>query len=163
MMAVAMMLLLRFGGEEAIAEDLRMQIFANSWAGLVDRLPFGAGLGSFVPVYPLYEAPEQIARYYINSAHNEYLEFLLETGLPGLALLALLGLALLRGFARTPFAQATFLALLGLMVHSMLEYPLRTYAIVLPAMWMLAIVLSEREHAAPEARMTATGGNGYAL
>ena len=46
-------------------------------------------MGTFVPVYAMFEKPENIlANTYVNRAHNDFLELWLESGLLGLALMA---------------------------------------------------------------------------
>ncbi len=103
----------------------------------VDHLPFGTGLGTFVPVYAGYEKPETISTTYVNHAHDDYAELLLETGIPGAALLA----AWLLWYARrsrtvwSSEASAGVLARAGtviigvVLVHSLVDYPARTAAI----------------------------------
>ena len=46
-------------------------------------MPVGAGLGTFVPVYAMFEKPEQVSLFYVNRAHNDVLELWLETGVAG--------------------------------------------------------------------------------
>ena len=50
-------------------------------------MPLGSGLGTFVPVYAMFEKPEDAQDTYVNRAHNEILEIWLETGMLGLALI----------------------------------------------------------------------------
>lgn len=142
LLGVALFLLMRFGGDNTVPEDARWQIFANTWRAALDHLPWGAGMGSFVLIYPAYEPVEQLTSRYVNRAHNEYLEFFLETGVLGLALM-LLGLwVLFTGFARTPFAQAAMISILAVAVHSIVEFPLRTMAITVPLAWLFAVATS---------------------
>lgn len=51
--------------------------------------PVGTGMGSFVNGYYLLEKPGDVRDYYFNSAHNEYLQLLLEGGAPALVLLVI--------------------------------------------------------------------------
>lgn len=53
--------------------------------------PWGAGFGSFEHIYPIFEPIEKIERRYLNQAHNDLMQFLIEGGLPA-ALLLLAGL-----------------------------------------------------------------------
>ncbi len=74
---------------------------------------------------------------WVNHAHNDYLELLLETGLPGLLLmLAFLGWFVFQTTRvwRSPFAslfaKAATIAAAAILVHSIVDYPLRTAGIV---------------------------------
>ena len=51
-------------------------------------MPVGSGVGTFVPVYQLFEPPQDFhANTHLNRAHNEFAELLLETGIFGFALM----------------------------------------------------------------------------
>ena len=102
----------------------------------------GSGLGSFVPAYAGFEQRETTFPAYVNHAHNEYLELWLEAGWPGLALLAgclgmwfWLGLRVWRGADEPPphgvlLARAAWLSLSLMLLHSVVDYPLRTPALI---------------------------------
>jgi hypothetical protein len=114
-----------------------------TWKAARDLLPFGSGVGSFVPVYQLYETPAlALPGFYINRAHNELLDVTLETGLAGLLLIGLfcfwLGLRLIkiwRADTAWPLpvdallARAAGCAIVLVLAHSLVDYPLRTAAI----------------------------------
>ena len=110
---------------------------ALTFKAAVDHLPFGTGLGTFVPVYAGYEQPETISSTYVNHAHDDYAELLLETGLPGLALLAA-WLIWYAGRSRSlwsseadtgALARAGTVIIGVVLVHSLVDYPARTAAI----------------------------------
>lgn len=102
-----------------------------------DSFPAGTGLGTFANVYRRYQDPQQASREYVNHAHNDYLEVALELGAVGI----LLVLIFLFWFMRRSFAiWRTDVpgALLGragsviigiVLLHSLVDYPLRTSAI----------------------------------
>ena len=108
------------------------------------NLPFGSGMGSFQPVYSMNEAPQDmILNTYLNRAHDDPAEVLLEAGLLALVPLALFLLWYVRravviwtrpleGAASldTAIAKASTLVLLVVAAHSLLDYPLRTGAIM---------------------------------
>ena len=106
-------------------------------AAALDFAPLGSGLGTFVTVYPRYEDPAHVEMTYMNHAHNEYLQIALETGLPGLVLLAMFMAWWVRrtvSFWRDPehgdvFVQAATIASAAILVHSIVDYPIRTTAI----------------------------------
>lgn len=96
----------------------------------------GTGLGTFPAVYAMHEDPAQVDRTIVNHAHNDYLEWALELGLPGaLLILLLLGWWAVRAAApwsqRAPaaYARAASIASAALLAHSIVDYPLRTAAL----------------------------------
>ncbi len=99
-------------------------------------LPFGSGLGTFIQLYPQLDNGVASA-VYVNHAHNDWLEFLLEGGLPAIALLGLFVVWWARhaffawrdGGTRARFARAASVASGLVMLHSVVDYPLRTPAL----------------------------------
>lgn len=130
----------------------RQEILANS-IQLFDKFGLtGTGLGTFEKAYRLIERPDQVSRYYVNHAHNDYLELAVETGLPGIILILLL-LAwwgrsiweLAHSPAADQFALAGAIASAALLLHSAVDYPLRTAAMsAVFAMSLMLIVQSRR-------------------
>lgn len=101
-------------------------------------LPVGSGLGSFDPVYRSVEPLERLDSTFFNQAHNDYLEIWLETGWLGIALLV----AFLVWWARRSWTcwrrppsteadlqRAASIALVIVMLHSTVDYPIRTVTI----------------------------------
>lgn len=110
--------------------------FQISGEATVDYLPFGSGIGSFPQVYPSYEDPASITRFYMNHVHGDYIELALETGLPGIAMIILFllwwmrrTLSIWRAEERDHFALAATIASGVILAHSLVDYPLRTAAI----------------------------------
>lgn len=68
--------------------EARRSVWQNTWRAAQDFLVTGSGCGSFSAVYPLYQTTRS-SRLYYTHAENGYLQVLLETGLPGVVLLAL--------------------------------------------------------------------------
>lgn len=107
---------------------------------IVDHFPFGSGVGSFDGVFKAYEPVEILNGTYLNHAHNDYAQLLIEAGSAAVAGLALFGLWWLRGAVAITRGIATdrggdhgldLFALAGtavFMIHSLGEYPLRTAA-----------------------------------
>lgn len=116
---------------ETLTEDMRPEIWRSTNAAVATYLPVGSGLGTFIAVYPRHEQPDQLQRLVINHAHNDYLELLLELGLLApalfLAYLVLLGMAVRRLLAAGIDAASVgvLAAILVLLVHSAVEFPLR--------------------------------------
>ena len=101
--------------------------------------PFGSGLGSFVPIYMMHETAGSMQNTYVNHAHDDWLELLVETGLLGaavmIAFLVWFGRAALRAWRRTHSvggagARAASLVIGLLLAHSLVDYPLRSPAMM---------------------------------
>jgi O-antigen ligase/tetratricopeptide (TPR) repeat protein len=71
--------------DEVRRADGRWEIWADGWKAATDLLPTGSGLGTFRHVYRLYQQQPSGAWFY--HAENQYLQTLVEAGLPGAALL----------------------------------------------------------------------------
>ena len=124
------------------ADDLRIPLNITTFETALNALPFGTGLGSFVPVYATVEKSQDAVAGFANRAHDDLAELLLETGLPG-AVLVLLFLAwFLRRTVtvwKTPqpendplqamLQRASSLIVILLLLHSLVDYPLRTTAL----------------------------------
>ena len=134
-------------------EDLRLPVWQSIADMLPAYLPWGTGIGSYAEAYQVLEPEFLLRPSFSNHAHNELLEVALTAGLPGLAIMALAGLALvyaLRGaFAPgSGAAPAATLARLGcvlmviLLVASASDYPARTP--IMSALLALAAVWATR-------------------
>ncbi len=125
-------------------EDARIPFAHNTIEAAKAFMPLGAGLGTFVPVYAMFEKPsDTFANIYANHAHNDILELWLETGVVGPILVGLLviwaGLSAARLWRRPPanaseldrsLIRAATMAIGLLIVHSFVDYPLRTGAMM---------------------------------
>lgn len=99
----------------------------------------GSGIGSFIPVYKANETLENVGAALVAEAHNDYLQLALEGGLAsGLifaCFLLFLLLAVRRAAFRAPSVRQSLLAFAGaggivlVLVHSVVDYPLRMTAI----------------------------------
>ena len=131
----------------------RAEMWNHTARLIADSFPFGTGGGSFPSVYVLTEDPKAIGLTYINHAHNDFLEIVLETGLAGLLLLGLsIGwwLATAVNVWRSPssgeFSRAATIASGALILHSVVDYPLRTgalSAVLAACLGMMAIAQSQ--------------------
>lgn len=144
----------KLGAGATISAQSRAQIFSVTARATAEFMPFGSGLGSFPSVYRLYENPEQVTTEYVVHAHNDYAEIALELGLAGILLtlvfLAWWGRAAWRAW-RTPeggpFARAASIASAAVLVHSLVDFPLRTAAIA--ACFAMCLALLADSRAAP--------------
>lgn len=127
---------LRLGNQDPI-EDLRYQMYGTLFALIRNYMPFGSGFGSFERVYQMHEDVKTVIPAFVNHAHNDILEVLIEGGLPaGLALLAFAALLIATtfrvfrqdGLIEERIEKASVISLWLLLAHSAWDYPLRTIA-----------------------------------
>jgi O-antigen ligase len=130
----------RFG--TSLIDDYRAVIFGNVSRGIERFFPAGSGFGSFVDVYQGLEKPADLIPAFVNFAHDDYLQIVLEGGAVGVALLAVFllwyvwraGQAVF-GAAAAPAADGVYerraaaISLFLVLLHSTVEYPLRTGAL----------------------------------
>jgi O-antigen ligase len=111
--------------------------------------PIGGGLGSFTPIYAMHQPDRYTSTIWVNHAHNDYAEIWLELGLPGIIMVLLFlawfaqqgwGLWQRRDDPETLIAQAAWMAGALLLLHSMVDYPLRTAALAAFFAAMVALV-----------------------
>ena len=138
LLGLGMLAILQRFSTKDIAADARWMIAGNTWSALWIYFPFGAGVGTFPSVYPLHERVADLIPEYVNRAHNDLLETLLEGGLVSLSLLTgfviWLSLssrrALVGAFnADGRQARAGIIVMWLLLLHSLWDYPLRTIAL----------------------------------
>lgn len=163
-------------------EELRFTV----WRTIIDfapsYLPVGSGIGSFVEVFKVHEPNAMLAQSYWNHAHNDWLEWAMEGGVPAIGLMALAlagwsarALALVRaslaarrsgnihrGRIEIQLALAGAIILFVLGAWSLVDYPLRTPALAslaaLSAVWMALPDLSGRKLARRSSAPGQAGG-----
>jgi O-antigen ligase len=148
--AVAVVLVLQFGLYRILQtfaadpfDDSRFLFLRNTVAAAKSYMPFGSGMGTFVPVYAMFEKPAHVFPQYINHAHNDFIELWLESGVFGIGLIGafllwfvLRAVKIWRGPALAGsdldrlLARAATLVIALLLAHSLVDYPLRTSAIM---------------------------------
>ncbi|MBS0237900.1 MAG: O-antigen ligase family protein [Proteobacteria bacterium] len=141
----------RFGADPFA--DARITFARKTASAAYAYMPFGSGLGSFVPVYQLFETTPDLGLTYANHAHNDFLEVWLETGIFGLALMGVFGVWVIQRTASvwresphelrgidTGLARAASVMVLLLLAHSLVDYPLRTTAMMTIASVALAFL-----------------------
>jgi O-antigen ligase len=139
-------------GEHArSAVDSRGEILATTSRAAADFMPLGSGLGSFRSVYRLYERPEQVTTTYVVHAHNDYAELALELGVAGIAVILLFlawwSASVWRSWSSPEagrFARAAAIASGAILVHSLVDFPLRTSAVSACFAMCLALLAGSR-------------------
>lgn len=156
LLAIGIERLISIGGAASASE--RLEILRSSVRMAMDYAPVGSGLGTFAAAYHLQENPETVTWPYANHVHNDYVELVIELGLAGgVVLIAFLAwwawrfTGLWRSSATQPAVRAATLVTLGLLLHSLVDFPLRTAA--LSALFATAIGVM----AAPGVRRPAEG------
>ncbi len=122
-------LLARFGGESS--QELRLQSLPDIIWAIGQYFPAGTGIGTFDQVFRSAERLDQLSSIYMNQAHNEYLQVLLEAGLAGgillTAALTWFGIGTVLAWRRGDLQARTASIVLGTyLLHSLVDYPLRT-------------------------------------
>jgi O-antigen ligase len=150
--------------DDSFLADYRFAIASTTWQAIKAFQPFGSGFGTFENVYRIFESTAALLPPYVNQAHNDWFQLWLEGGWPALVILA----GFLVWFARAAFrvwrspvgegraldralAQASSVAALLILIHSVMDYPLRTTAMMSVFALCLALLVSppasvERRH-----------------
>ena len=151
-------LLERFSARADQRFDTAPVVAATAWR----HQPTGAGIGSFPSVYAGAEPVDLMVETYFNHAHNDYLEVLLEAGVPGvLALLSFIVWWAGRSFRvwtlqTTPgrnMARAGSAAVALLLVHSLVDYPVRTLAMAAVLALSCALLAGRPTDFSPEVQV----------
>lgn len=115
-----------------LSTELRLNIARDSLAMFRARPWLGWGLGTFADVYPQFRSLYSDA--FVNAAHNDYLQLLLETGIIGFAIMIWFLIAVIRPAIRKTknwpsdvngmLALAALLGIGGILVHSTVDFNL---------------------------------------
>lgn len=132
-----------------VGQDMRSRALPTLLEMVRTYFPFGAGLGSFDPMFRIAEPFALLKPTYFNHAHNDFIEITLDAGLFGLALLlAGLGwwmwasIAAWRAGGESHHARARLASAMLLLVilASAFDYPARTPIVmawmVVAAFWL---------------------------
>ncbi|WP_159015919.1 O-antigen ligase family protein [Cognatiluteimonas profundi] len=148
-------------------DDLRWQYVHYGMDAMRAWLPWGSGFGSFRDVYATFEPVSAMVEVFALHAHNDLLEVAIEAGAPGLALIgAFLVLLFIASFSkfrkvlhgraensRTIHAAAAVACMVPIL-HSLVDYPLRTLAIATVFALALSVLLAGNIEQ-PQRRLTA--------
>lgn len=141
-----------FRADARVSVDTREKILSTTMKATEDFMPLGSGVGSFRRVFALYEDHDHFdPTTFVNHAHNEYAELALETGIPGIAVLILFllwwGAAAWRAWRQPdtgPYSRAAAIASAAILIHSLVDFPLRTAAISASFAACLALLVIRR-------------------
>jgi hypothetical protein len=115
------------------------------------HLPWGSGIGSFVPVFQQAVPESLLLPGYINAAHNDDAQVWLEGGVPGLAVTLVCVIAIVHavaGYLRAHHGDrrllwASLLGVFALLAHAGADYALRTPALITVAAMLVAILIAQ--------------------
>lgn len=120
--------------------DYRGDIYAVTWQAIQAYFPAGSGFGTFIPVYQQFETPQVIVSRYVNHAHNDWMQIVLEGGAPALVLLLAFFLVFLACVVRVgrlsssipqhAFARAALVTVFLMLLHALVDFALRTPALL---------------------------------
>lgn len=133
----------------------RQNMWSFTLAAATEYWPIGTGAGTYESVIPSFENPNIVSSRYIASAHNEYLQLVMEYGVAGVVviLLALVWLgkrtwSIMRKSALSNSQQFQKAALLGVyicMIHCLVDYSVRTPTMAaILSLLVASIALSEQ-------------------
>ena len=154
-------------------EEARLTFIPNTLQAAKAYLPLGSGIGSFLPVYPFFEHPQDLmANVFVNRPGSDVAETFLETGVLGLALAGWF----IIWFARRSFeiwrgevplqadaidwslARSATIIIALLAAHSLVDYPLRTGAMMAVAAFACALMIEPPRSAFRPKRKVSRGG-----
>ncbi len=148
---------------QSLADEIRVQVFPQVSAMASDNWLAGTGFGSFEYAYRAYESSDWLNTTYLNNAHDDWLQWVIEGGLPAilifLAFCVWLASTCLGHWrareanpARTRLVAMALGVLVLLLIASTLDYPLRVPSMMLYAVLMIALVADPPEPQAKEKR-----------
>lgn len=145
----------------SLTTEARWDLWADTWYAIGQVWPFGSGIGTIVPMLEAAERLDIVDPTRPVRAHNDWLEWTLEAGLPGLIVLSLVILVILSLVVRSMMAahragtnpnwRAQVIFACGLLtieaLHAIVDYPMRSMSIAMLAAVAVAFLI---EPAAPQ-------------
>lgn len=143
----------------------RSTMLKTGWPAVGTYFPFGSGLGSFTTVYPQFEDADRVTTVFVNHAHNDFAELLIETGLAGV----LIALLFFLWYARRTIAlwstpgtgritgRLGTIGVLLIMLHSLVDYPARTIAVMSLLGFFIALMADPSLTSSKDVRRAADG------
>lgn len=114
----------------------RSAIWTTTLAALREAGVAGSGFGTFADYYRVFENAADVTPTFVNHAHNDYLELIVEGGAAAAALIILflawwaaVAVRTWRATGSDIYARAASIASATLLLHSLVDYPLRTAAL----------------------------------
>lgn len=134
----------------ASGQDARLLYWSDLWVAIAQSWPVGTGFGTFPQVFQTVESLSLVGPTSVNHAHNDYLELALEGGVAAvlsvLLVLGVLGFAAVQSLRRPgsgserPLAVAAAAGVALLLLHSMVDYPLRMLSLSMLFGWLASLL-----------------------
>ena len=131
--------------------ETRKQFWATSLEAAEGQAVTGWGFGTFQQAYRRYEDAGSVDRFFVNHAHNDYLEIAVEGGIPAMVLIIAFLLwwgGRVHEIWTAPGAaiqqKAASIASAAILLHSLFDFPLRTSAITGSLAVCLALIAGAR-------------------
>jgi O-antigen ligase len=132
---------------QALDADSRSAFWAQSLTLFQKYFPLGSGAGTFVAAYQLIEQNHVLSPYYLNRAHNDWIEVAVTFGIPGIIFMTSVVILFVRRTkslwsrsrekrGSTTFGRMAGIAIMIISVASIADYPLR-----IPAMSCVFVIL----------------------
>ena len=139
---------------DILAKDSFADLRWSFWPILIemvgDHWLIGTGIGSFERVYQVYEPSGLLMPLYVNQAHNDWGQFILEGGFFAVALtIALLiwvtnAIRIISSYSTIRFEVIVWMGLATIVgAASLVDYPLRTPLFQLVSIWLLIVLSRE--------------------
>ena len=133
-------------------EDLRLALWPTLQAMIDNHWLLGTGFGSFDAVYHIYEPTNLLLPRYVNQAHNDWAQLVIEGGAPAVFLLfgilvwhasALKALLSSNGKYRLVLSVFWFSLLVIISAASIVDYPMRTPMFQVLAVWLIYVLAND--------------------
>ncbi|WP_292933927.1 O-antigen ligase family protein [Novosphingobium sp. PASSN1] len=139
-----------------LTKEARWDLWADTWFAIHQVWPIGSGIGTIVPMLEAAERLDVVDPSRPVRAHNDWLEWILEGGLPGVILLGLVIIIIatvaIRAFMEAsragspPARRAQVIFGCGVLIvcglHSIVDYPLRSMALATLAAIAVALLVT---------------------
>lgn len=145
----------------SLTREARWDLWADTWYSIGQVWPFGSGIGTIVPMLEAAERLDVVDSTRPVRAHNDWLEWILEAGLPGMIVLGLILLFIgylivravisIRRQNTNPARRAQVIFAIGFLVvealHAVVDYPMRSMSLAALAAVAVAMLM---DPAAPQ-------------
>ena len=141
--------------QTSLSQETRDEVIRDSIPLLQDFALTGSGMGSFYGIFPKYQG-EEIKAFY-DHAHNDYLQFAVEAGIPATILLfmvplfaAISSIKAIKHRRNTLMKGAAFgclMAIIGMAIHISVDFPLQAPANTALFMVILALAFQVNNRA----------------
>ena len=132
--------------EESVLSDTRYELLPTYLDMLSAYFPIGSGFGSFELAFRIFEPDSFLQPQFLNHAHNDFLQIVIEGGLGALALLAMFLVWFTVKIARiwrethgrpwsAPWAFAAVMFIISMGIASLVDYPLRVPSLAMAFMF----------------------------